>query len=90
MKVDKRSLRISSILDSGILFSFAGAGGGQERGGGQGQGDVGVPGVVAADLVLVVEADLVLCVCNDSSMAHRVPATRTSSRGRVPRGPKHR
>jgi hypothetical protein len=35
------------------LYGLGGADGGQERGSGHGQGDVGVPGVVAADLILV-------------------------------------
>src|SRR4051794_11336561 len=41
------------------LYRFGGAGDREERGGGHGQGDVGVPGVVAADLVLA-QAGLVL------------------------------
>jgi hypothetical protein len=35
------------------FFGFQGAGGDQKRGGEHGRRDVGVPGVVAADLVLV-------------------------------------
>jgi len=47
------------VTFTGSPCGFGGAGGDQERGGEHGQRDVGVPGVVAADLVLV-QADLPL------------------------------
>src|SRR5258705_12293044 len=47
-----------SCADS-LSLSLGGADGDEERGGEHGQGDVAVPGVVAADLVLI-QPDLVL------------------------------
>jgi hypothetical protein len=88
------SRRLISLTVSGIspswsplwcaLYRLCGADDGQERGGGHGQGDLGVPGVVAADLVLV-EADLVLRRLE--ALLDRPPraAVATRVRSRVPR-----
>lgn len=72
----------------GVAVGFGGPGDDQERRCGHGQGDVRIPGVVAADLVLV-EATSFFAVWNDSSTAHLAPAVLTRVRSRVPRGPKH-
>ena len=64
-------------------------GDGQVGVGEQGQGDVAVPGVVAADLVLV-EPTWFFAVWKHSSIAHRLPATRLRSSSVVPGGLAHR
>jgi hypothetical protein len=61
------------------LFVFGGAGRGEVGGGEHGQGDVGVPGPPGPDLV-VIEAGSFFAVRKHSSIAHRAPATRISSR----------
>jgi hypothetical protein len=61
-----------------IVEPFGVRGDGEERGGEHGQGDVSVPGVVAADLV-VVKPSFVLGELERFSTAQRDPATRTSS-----------
>lgn len=70
------------VIGSGAPFyvqlAFVVGGDRIERGGEHGQGDVPVPGVVTADLV-VVQLDLVLGELRVSSMLWRLPATRTSS-----------
>jgi hypothetical protein len=60
-----------------VLAAFA-VGGDGEEGGEHGEGDVAVPGLVAADLV-VIETGLVLGELEGFSTPQRDPATRTSS-----------
>ena len=58
--------------------AFGVGGDGEECGGEHGQGDVAVPGVVFADLV-VVQTGFVFVNWKVSSIPQREPATRTSS-----------
>jgi len=69
--------RLVVLLVRGPFFGLVG-GDGEEGVGEHGEGDVSVPGVPGADLV-VVEANLVLADPKHSSMGQRAPATWTSS-----------
>jgi hypothetical protein len=69
-----------------MLGVFGGAGGREVGRGQHRQGDVGVPGSIVADLVLV-QAGSFFAVWKHSSIAHRAPATPTSSGTGVAAGP---